>query len=117
MVNTTPLEEYESITFADWLRVKRIKFTHIPNETWTPSNRQKGLLKRLGVSSGVPDFMVVVENSIVFVEMKRQKGGVTSDTQKEWIKTLNKVDNVAAKVCRGATEAIQYIEEVISILK
>lgn len=107
-------DEYqEATTFADWLRIKRFKFTHIANETYTTSQKQKARNMRMGVSRGVPDFMIIVNNAIVFVEMKRRKDSKTSSEQKEWIRCLNQVDHVDAKVCRGCDEAIRYVENIV----
>lgn len=108
--NTTPLEYNECVTFADWLRIKKIPFTHVPNETFTRSWAQKAKNKRLGVARGVPDYMIVTPHCLVFVEMKRRKGSTTSKEQKEWMSMLNGCCNVRAKVCKGCDEAINFIE-------
>ena len=48
---------------------------------------------------------------LVFIEMKRKKGGVTSVNQKKWIKTLNKA-GVETVVCKGCDAAIEFIESI-----
>jgi hypothetical protein len=41
--------------------------------------------------------------------MKKQKRGVVSPAQQQWIETLNTVPNVQAYVCYGSDEAIAVV--------
>ena len=66
----------------------------------------------LGVSAGVPDLFVIVGGRLIGIEMKRKKGSVTSEYQKQWIAQLNSV-GIETRVCKGCDEAISFIEEVI----
>ena len=69
---------------------------------------------------GVPDLIVSIpaEKSydgkayLLFVEMKRKRGGVVSPEQAVWIEAINSVlaDDVAAFVAYGADEAIEIVE-------
>ena len=68
---------------------------------------------RMGYGKGVPDYLIIVNNNLLFVEMKREKGGVVSHEQKEWIEQLNKIAGVKAYVCRGAMEAINVVERIL----
>lgn len=43
--------------------------------------------------------------------MKRKKGGVTSENQKKWIKTLNEA-GIQTVVCKGCDVAIEFIESI-----
>ena len=115
-----PTEEEEQTTFVQWLGVKKLKFTAIPNSTYTLSWNQKRKNKATGVRKGLPDLLIIIpENTrssnggLIFIEMKRRKGGVVSPEQKEWIAALNGVMNVEAWVCRGADEAIKTMEKHI----
>mgnify|MGYP001007545441 FL=1 len=90
-----PTEDQEQEAFVQWLRLKGYPHFRVPNETYTKSWNQKAKNKKLGVSSGVPDLAVVVPDvwhvygdnvptntytgRLVFIEMKRKKGGVTSE--------------------------------------
>jgi len=48
-------------------------------------------LKNEGLLAGVPDLCVLMPNSkMVFIEMKKQKGGVISNNQKKLINQINK---------------------------
>lgn len=129
-----PTEDQEQEAFVQWLRLKGYPHFRVPNETYTRSWSQKAKNKKLGVSSGVPDLAVVVPdvwygygdnvpredlssytntyaNRLVFIEMKRKKGGVTSANQKQWIKTLNEA-GIQTVVCKGCDAAIEFIESI-----
>jgi len=120
-------EDYESILFSKWLSVRGIWHTHIANERST-SIAHGAKLKRMGVSRGVPDYMIIVnakqskinKASLVFIELKRKrkilKSGNKSKTnlltkeQKDWINKLNEVKNINAYVCYGGDSAIELID-------
>lgn len=125
-----PTEDQEQEAFVQWLRLKGYPHFRVPNETYTRSWSQKAKNKKLGVSSGVPDLFVAVpfppphliiahkdrddevrNKTLVAIEMKRKKGGVTSENQKKWIKTLNEA-GVQTVVCKGCDAAIEFIESI-----
>ena len=107
--------------FVEFLELRNIHFSAIPASTWTPSWNQKRKNYILGVRSGLPDLLILIKKEqsktnnacLVFVEMKRKKKSKTSPQQKEWIEEFNKIANIEAKVCFGASEAINYISEFI----
>lgn len=107
---TIPTEDEEQIALFDWLNAKHIPAFHVNNEMYTKSWKQKLRARRMGVKSGVPDVFVVLPNKVVAIELKRTKGGVVSDSQKYWIKTLNDA-GLKSIVARGADEAIRFIED------
>ena len=45
--------------------------------------------------------------------MKREKGGVVSQEQKDWIQTLNLVEGTRAQVAKGFDEAKEIIDTLI----
>lgn len=125
-----PTEDQEQEAFVQWLRLKGYPHFRVPNETYTRSWSQKAKNKKLGVSSGVPDLAVIVPTTaiaeryavsrdyeawygsrLVFIEMKRKKGGVTSENQKKWIKTLNEA-GIQTVVCKGCDAAIEFIKSI-----
>lgn len=106
-----PTEDQEQAAFVQWLRLKGYPHFRVPNETYTKSWKQKAKNKALGVVSGVPDLFVVAGGKLVAVEMKRTKGSVVSASQIEWLKTLENA-GIAGRVCKGADEAIKFIEEL-----
>ena len=123
MANKVPVpSEYEECkVLARYLNSLGIKFTHIPNETRTTSQAQKMKNKMLGVSSGIPDYMFIIPRDrmkkrpsmvfdlLVFMEMKRQKGGNTSPKQ---VQRLGDLANTGAYccVCCGFMEAKEVID-------
>ena len=125
-----PTEDQEQEAFVQWLRLKGYPHFRVPNETYTKSWSQKAKNKKLGVSSGVPDLFVAVpfppphliiahkdrddevrNKTLVAIEMKRKKGGVTSENQKKGIKTLNEA-GIQTVVCKGCDAAIEFIESI-----
>lgn len=111
----TPTEYDEQKLFVKWLELKNLKFTAIPNSTYTKSIRQKMANKAMGLRKGLPDLLVIVPNGICFVEMKRAKKSLskTSPEQIEWINELQKIDCVEARVCYGCNEAIDFIKQFV----
>lgn len=105
-----PYEEEEQRVLVDWLERKGYMFTAIPNATYTPSWKQKLKNYATGLRPGLPDIVVVLpELGLLFIELKRKKGGSLTKPQKLWIETLNKLDGIEAIVSHGAEEAINYI--------
>lgn len=67
--------------------------------------------KRLGKRAGYPDLSIVTNTgTMLYIELKKAKGGVVSPAQKEWIEALNKCDGVSAWVCKGFEEAKYAID-------
>ena len=106
------LEYDECLLLVEYLNIKQIKFTHVHNEMYTKSWNQKMRAKKLGVSSGVPDYMMIVNGKMLFIEMKRKKKSSLSENQKIWIEELNKLNNVYAYVCYGFDEAKDVIDKL-----
>lgn len=72
-------------------------------------------MKAEGVKKGVPDLCLCLPRGGyhgLFVELKRQKGGVVSPEQKAWLQALNAI-GYRAEVCKGAAEAWDVIREYI----
>lgn len=114
--NLTELESSEQETLVKYLEIKRLKFTSIPNSTFTKSFAIKMKNKREGLRKGLPDMLVILPTKLLFIELKRYEGGVLSPEQKEWIEQLNKIGNqVEAIVCRGCGEAIDKIEKELRL--
>ena len=110
-----PLEKEECKTFAKWLEWQGVMFSHIANELYTNNWKIRGARMAMGVKTGVPDYVIVLPQGLLFIEMKRQKGSATSKTQKEWIAALNKIPNVQANVCKGASEAIELVQRILKL--
>lgn len=124
MVNNTPLESLEQKTLVAWLEMQGLLFTAIPNSTYTTSWAVKRRNYEQGLRKGLPDLVIVIPperaasglGRVIFVELKRVKGGVVSPEQKKWIAALNAVGGtVDAFVAHGADEAIEEIARVIGV--
>lgn len=108
---TVPTEYEEQVTLVQYLSLKGYKHTAIPNSTYTTSWNQKRRNKATGLNPGLPDMVVIVNDNLVWIELKRTKGGVLSQAQKDWIAALEEAGQTV-RVCKGAEEAIKFIEEV-----
>ena len=120
--NISPLEIDEQHTVVEWLDIRGVKiFSATAQDTFTS---WKGIAKnkKLGVRKGVPDMIICLDEKktksgkriLVFIEMKRVKGGRVSEEQQTWIDFLSSVGtNVQARVCKGANEAIDFLETLI----
>ena len=119
-----PLEDDECIAFSNWLKLNNIPHAHVANESRSSSKNamiRGAKLKRMGQSKGVWDYEVYVPikgmtgavdcYELLKIEMKRRKGGVVSPEQKAWAKIYEKA-GIQAKVCRGADEAIEFVESI-----
>lgn len=112
----TPSEDHESVAFVGWLELqiatgKSIKFSHLPLETpCTPIQAKR--LQRMGVRRGVPDYLLIINHKLVFIELKRLSGGVVSGPQQAWLDTLH-ASGVQAFVCNGAREAKLVVSNLL----
>lgn len=111
-----PLEYDEQCAVVDWLEARKIKFSAIPNSTWTTSKKQKMRNYRSGLRRGMPDLLILLPCGVLFIEMKRAIKSKSSlkPEQKEWIDAINKTPGAEAHVCYGASEAIAIIERFIT---
>lgn len=59
-----PTEDMECEALAQWLRLKKIPFTHIGNESGRGRTAmlRTAKLKRMGQSKGFPDYLIVIPN-------------------------------------------------------
>jgi hypothetical protein len=101
--NEIPTEHEEQREFVKWFRQthKGVRIFAIPNggvRSITTATR----LKVEGVCAGVPDLFI--PEWLMWVEMKRQKGGVVSPEQTDWIAYLRGVGHIVL-VCKGAEDA------------
>jgi hypothetical protein len=78
-------------------------------------------MKKMGTSKGFPDLLVFIpiygvtgeidSYQMCAIEMKRRKGSTTTKEQKQWLDILNTC-GVPSKVCKGAAEAIDFVQEI-----
>jgi hypothetical protein len=111
MAKTNMLTEYEEcVLLADYLRAMKIPFSHLAQSTFTKSWGVKIKNSKMGVNKGIPDYIIFLKNKLLFIEMKRVKGGVISQEQTDWLKRINSVDGCLGVVCKGFDEAHKIIK-------
>lgn len=116
--NLSPLEDAECKAFVQYLEILQaqghdIIFSHMANETFTKSWKTKNRNKAMGVRSGLPDYIIIINGLVVWLEMKRKTGGVISATQKEWLERLENAAQVV-HVARGLDEAIEVVKTYVA---
>lgn len=104
-----PTEHQEQVAFVRWFRLQfpTVKIFAIPNAA-VRDERQAAWMKAEGLTAGVPDLCIPAWR--LWIEMKRQKGGVVSPDQAEWIAYLN-MHGQRAVVCRGFDDAVRQVKE------
>ena len=109
-----PSEHEEQKGFINWFRdnYPDLLIFAIPNG----EKRAISVAKRLkaeGVVAGIPDLAILFPDSkTLFIEMKRQKGGRLSDSQKRVIPKIEALGHTVL-VCYGAKDASIKILEYI----
>lgn len=96
-----------------------VKFTAIPNSTRTPydSVRKKNIA--MGLRKGLCDLLIIYRvptepiKRLLFLEMKREKGGTRKPEQKEWVKILQACEGTEAAFANGFDEAKGIIDSLI----
>ena len=117
---TVPLEDAEQRIIFQWAAMETAAHPELGMLYAIPNGGKRAIktaiaLKAQGVKSGVPDMCLPVARGGdhgLYIELKRQKGGVVSETQKSWITALAK-QGYKAVVCKGAEEAIGTIKEYL----
>lgn len=115
-------ENQEQAALFEWAsmsegRHPELKLLHsIPNGGYRPP-RTAAILKATGVKAGVPDICLPVARGGfygLYIEMKREKGGSLSASQRVWLNRLDK-QGYRAVVCKGfeaaRAEILNYLEE------
>lgn len=121
-MNTTPLEKQEQINFVDFCKSRNITVISTQNGFKMPKNTfnwaaYSNSLKRQGLAAGFPDLIVLARNKsqtheVLFIEMKRVKGGRISPEQKEWIQRLDN-DGYCVGVAKGCDSAVMILEKYL----
>lgn len=93
LIKKYPLEDDEQIAFVNWFKLKYKDYLifSIPNGG-SRNKIEASKLKKTGLTPGIPDLAILMPNKeILFLEMKRQKGGILSPAQKTIIKIIEKL--------------------------
>ena len=107
---TVPSEHLEQVRLVSWFRRQwpNVRIFAIPNGGGR-SMAQGASLKAEGVQAGVPDLFVPAW--LLWVEMKRESGGVVSPVQRDWIDYLEGIGHRVI-VGRGFEDAKRQILDV-----
>lgn len=122
MKNTTPLEKEEQMSFVAYCEANNITVISTQNGFKMPKQAfnwaaYSKTLKKMGLRAGFPDLIILAKNKsktheVLFIEMKRQKGGVLHDEQKEWIQKLDN-QNYCVGVAKGCDSAINILNKYL----
>ena len=123
MVNSSPLESAEQIALVEWLELQGLRFTSVPNSTYTKSWNQKRKNYWEGLRPGFSDLIILIapnqskdgEGYFLCIEMKRKTGGSQSKDQKGWEQAINglKTALIQYYLCKGADEAIKVVSHYL----
>lgn len=114
-------EEGLQLMVVDFLEVllnqgKIMFYTHINNNMYTNSFKQKSKARRMGVKSGTPDILVITNAGLVLLfELKAPKG-VLSDSQKQLFQDYkNKGKFSFLHLIKGKTneEAFELFQKIL----
>ena len=105
-------EHLEQVRLVSWFRrsYPGVRIFAIPNGGHRGAS-QGASLKAEGVSPGVPDLCVPQWG--MWIEMKRERGGVISPEQQDWLAYLSGVGHttIVAKGCEDAKKQIVTFHE------
>ncbi len=107
---TAPSEHLEQVRLVSWFRrsYPGVRVFAIANGG-ARSGPQGASLKAEGVSPGVPDLFC--PEWLLWVELKREKGGVVSPVQRDWIAYLEGIGHKVI-VGHGFEDAKRQIEMI-----
>ena len=105
-----PSEHIEQVRLVSWFRRQwpGVRIFAIPNGGGRSAS-QGASLKAEGVQAGIPDLFVPAW--LLWVEMKRETGGVVSPIQRDWIAYLEGIGHRVI-VGRGFEDAKRQILDV-----
>jgi len=113
-----PYEETEQRLVADILDEQGLDWFHVPNGggRW---KGEGGKLKAQGAKKGVPDIVIMQNPKAkgfehhpgVVIELKRVKGGVVSEEQKEWLQIFKR-QGFSTHVCKGHMEVVEVLQKL-----
>ena len=106
-VLTAPSEHLEQVRLVSWFRrtYPGVRIFAIPNGGGRSAS-QGAALKAEGVQAGLPDLFV--PEWLLWVEMKREAGGIVSPVQRDWIEYLEGIGHRVI-VGRGFEDAKRKI--------
>lgn len=110
-IDTLPDEHEEQKQVVAWCKKNNIKYFAVPNGFITNLGvKYINYMRAEGLVNGSPDLVILLgSGKVLFLEMKRIKGGVLSEHQKKWQQYFN--DNgYNYFVAKGHIKAIEHIK-------
>lgn len=119
-----PSEHAEQVMLINWAKAlsgphPELALLHAIPNGGDRNTIVAGKLKAEGVKRGVPDlFLPVARHGFhgLYIEMKRQTGGVLSQHQVWWIKELRN-QGYMVEVCKGFNHAADVIRDYLGLPK
>lgn len=107
-------EHQEQCLLIEWMELQHpsVRIFCIPNGSYR-GIQARVKAKKEGLRSGVPDLMIPAWK--LFVEMKKEKGGRLSDTQKDWKEYLESIGYTVI-VAKGFKDAKIQIAQFLDSL-
>lgn len=108
-------EDGEQLALMQWCALSgypELRWLHHSPNGGSRNKREGAKFKALGVKRGYPDLTLLIpckKYCGLFIELKKLKGGVTSNEQVDWIMHLNGAGYYAT-VCHGWLEAKSCLE-------
>lgn len=113
---STLTEAQEQILLSTWLTKSGIR--HSASANGEKRNLYTGLkLKRMGVSAGYPDIEIQIPRKPyhgLFLELKRESGGILSSAQRDWLAYLQE-KRYFASCASGFEEAKSIITRYLTL--
>ena len=115
-------EDEIQISIINWAHLQKYKDRSLSYYLSHPANggfrkdKEAAKLKRMGVQAGYPDLILDIPKGGYHglrIELKKLKGGVTRDNQKERIAVLVE-EGYYAEVCKGFQDATQTIKKYMA---
>jgi hypothetical protein len=94
---------------------KVIVFTKTTQEVFTKSWGTKMRNKQEGLRAGLQDLIVVTPTTVLFLELKKSKGGVISEHQQAWNLALQGRTGISAVIAHGWDEAKAAIDSACGV--
>ena len=118
-----PSEQEEQIALHEWCKIKGLLSWATPNGG-SRNAKEAMNMKKEGVTAGVADYIVMLPDKIIFIEMKRRarklKSGLlsishtkVSEEQKRFLERVSKFKYAEAYVCYGAKDAIFLLKSLL----
>ena len=121
-MNTCPKEIDEQINFIRYCKTIGVRAVSTQNGMYINKQNFNGYAyirkaKASGLSKGFPDLLILAPNksktqNILFIEMKRKKGGSLKPEQKDWIYWLDQM-GYCVGIAKGCDHAIEILEKYL----